>query len=57
MMLDILEEIDFLENVAVIMQEGASDEKRNLIDAIYRRINRKTAIVEEFEMLYEEDGA
>ena len=56
-MLDILDEIDFLQNVAITMREGASDEKRMMLEAIMRRINRKSAMVEEFEMLYEEDGA
>ena len=56
-MLYILDAIDFLQNVAITMREGASDEKRMMLEAISRRINRKSAMVEEFEMLYEEDGA
>jgi hypothetical protein len=56
-MQDIFEEIGFLVNIHIIMREGASDEKRMMLDAIERRINRKLALVDDFEALQEEDGA
>jgi hypothetical protein len=56
-MQDIFEEIGFLENIMITMREGASDEKRMMLDAIERRINRKLALVDDFETLQEEDGA
>lgn len=56
-MQDIFEEIGFLENIVMIMREGASDEKRMMLDAIERRIHRKLALVDDFEALQEEDGA
>lgn len=56
-MQDIFEEIGFLENIMITMRDGASDEKRMMIDAIERRINRKLALVDDFEALQEEDGA
>lgn len=57
-MQDIVEEIGFLENIVMIMREGASDEKWMMLDAIERRINRlMRAIVDDFEILREEDGA
>ena len=48
-MVDILDEIDFLKNVLIAMQEGASDEKRMMMDAIENRINRKEGMVADFE--------
>ena len=33
-MVDILDEIEFLKNVLIAMREGASDEKRMMMDAI-----------------------
>ena len=48
-MVDILEEIEFLKNVLIAMREGASDEKRMMMDAIENRINRKEDMVADFE--------
>ena len=48
-MVDILDEIDFLKNVLIAMREGASDEKRMMMDAIENRINRKEGVVADFE--------
>ena len=48
-MVDILDEIDFLKNVLIAMREGASDEKRMMMDAIENRINRKEGMVPDFE--------
>ena len=33
-MVDVLDEIEFLKNVLIAMREGASDEKRMMMDAI-----------------------
>ena len=46
---DIFDEINFLESVLIAMEEGASDEKRMMMQAIENRIARKTKIIEEFE--------
>ena len=48
-MVDILDEIDFLKNVLIAMREGASDEKRMMMDAIENRISRKEGMVADFE--------
>lgn len=56
-MQDIVEEITFLQNLMMTMREGASDEKRMMLDALERRIGRKQALVDDFETLCEEDGA
>ena len=47
-MVDILDEIEFLKNVLIAMREGASDEKRMMMDAIENRINRKEGMVADF---------
>ena len=49
-MVDILDEIEFLNSVLITMQEGASDEKRMMMQAIENRISRKQKIVNDFEM-------
>ena len=48
-MVDVLNEIDFLKDVLIAMREGASDEKRMMMDAIENRINRKEGMVADFE--------
>ena len=48
-MVDVLDEIEFLKNVLIAMREGASDEKRMMMDAIENRINRKEGMVADFE--------
>ena len=48
-MVDVLDEIGFLKNVLIAMREGASDEKRMMMDAIENRINRKEDMVADFE--------
>ena len=48
-MVDILDEIEFLNSVLITMQEGASDEKRMMMQAIENRISRKQKIVNDFE--------
>jgi hypothetical protein len=49
MMVDILDEVEFLRSVLIAMQEGASDEKRMMMQAIENRISKKLAIVDDFE--------
>lgn len=49
-MIDELRDIDTLENALIALQEGAGDEKRSAIYALERMLERKTKIVEEFEM-------
>ena len=48
-MVDILDEIEFLKNVLIAMREGASDEKRMMMDAIENRIKVKEDMVADFE--------
>ena len=48
-MVDVLNEIDFLQNVLITMREGASDEKRMMMDAIEKRIKVKEDMVADFE--------
>ena len=48
-MVDVLEEIEFLNSVLITMQEGASDEKRMMMSAIENRIARKEKIIDDFE--------
>lgn len=48
-MVDVLDEIEFLNSVLITMQEGASDEKRMMMQAIENRISRKQKIVDDFE--------
>lgn len=52
---DIFDEINFLESVLIAMEEGASDEKRMMMQAIENRIARKTKIIEEFEKEFCDD--
>ena len=48
-MVDVLNEIDFLQNVLITMREGASDEKRMMMDAIEKRIKVKEDMIADFE--------
>ena len=48
-MVDVIDEIDFLQNVLITMREGASDEKRMMMDAIEKRIKVKEDMVADFE--------
>ena len=48
-MVDVLDEIEFLKNVLIAMREGASDEKRMMMDAIEKRIKVKEDMVADFE--------
>ena len=48
-MVDVLNEIDFLQNVLITMREGASDEKRMMMDAIEKRIKVKEDMVADIE--------
>ena len=48
-MVDVLNEIDFLQNVLITMRGGASDEKRMMMDAIEKRIKVKEDMVADFE--------
>ena len=48
-MVDVLNEIDFLQNVLITMREGASDEKRMMMDAIENRIKVKEDMIADFE--------
>ena len=48
-MVDVLNEIDFLKDVLIAMREGASDEKRMMMNAIENRIKVKENEVADFE--------
>ena len=48
-MVDVLDEIEFLNSVLITMQEGASDEKRMMIDAIEKRIAKMESEIDDFE--------
>ena len=48
-MVDVLNEIDFLKDVLIAMREGASDEKRMMMNAIENRIKVKEDEVADFE--------
>mgnify|MGYP003119309125 CR=1 FL=1 len=48
-MVDVLNEIDFLKDVLITMREGASDEKRMMMNAIENRIKVKEDEVADFE--------
>ena len=48
-MVDVLDEIEFLKNVLIAMREGASDEKRMMMNAIENRIKVKEDEVADFE--------
>ena len=48
-MVDVLNEIDFLQNVLITMREGASDEERMMMDAIENRIKVKEDMIADFE--------
>ena len=48
-MVEVLNEIDFLKDVLITMREGASDEKRMMMNAIENRIKVKEDEVADFE--------
>jgi hypothetical protein len=48
-MVELLDEIEFLNSVLIAMQEGASDEKRMAMQAIENRIAKKQKIISDFE--------
>lgn len=54
-MVDVLDEIEFLNSVLITMQEGASDEKRMMMQAIENRIARKQKIMNDFEKEFCDD--
>lgn len=49
-MTEVAYDIQVLENALIALAEGASDEKRSAIYALERMLDRKTKIIEEFEM-------
>ena len=55
-MVDVLDEIQFLNSVLITMQEGASDEKRMMMQAIENRIARKQKIMDDFEKEFCDDS-
>ena len=48
-MVDVIDEIGFLQNVLITMREGASDEKRMMMYAIENRIKVKEDMIADFE--------
>ena len=54
-MVDILDEVEFLNSVLIAMQEGASDEKRMMMQAIENRIASKQKIMDDFEKEFCDD--
>ena len=48
-MVDVIDEIGFLQNVLITMREGASDEKRMMMDAIEHRSKVKEDMIADFE--------
>lgn len=55
-MVDVLDEVEFLNSVLIAMQEGASDEKRMMMQAIENRIAKKLAVVDDFEKEFCDDS-
>jgi len=61
-MVDILNEVEFLKDVLIAMREGASDEKRMMMNAIENRIKVREDAIADFEaemsaqMVAMEDG-
>ena len=61
-MVDILNEVEFLKDVLIAMREGASDEKRMMMNAIENRIKVREDAIVDFEaemsaqMVAMEDG-
>ena len=49
MMVDLLKDIEVLENLLIVMNEGASDEKRMALWAVERLVAQKREIIETFE--------
>jgi hypothetical protein len=54
-MVEVFDEIDFLNSVLITMQEGASDEKRMMMQAIENRIARKQKLIQDFEKEFADD--
>ena len=54
-MVDVLDEIEFLNSVLITMQEGASDEKRMAVNAVERLLKEKQKIVDDFEKEFCDD--
>lgn len=48
-MVDILNEVEFLKDVLIAMREGASDEKRMMMNAIENRIKVREDAIADFE--------
>ena len=46
---DMIRDIEFLHNVIIAFTEGASDEKRMMIDAIEKRIAKMESEIDDFE--------
>jgi len=46
---DMIRDIEFLQSVIVAFTEGASDEKRMMIDAIEKRIAKMESEIDDFE--------
>ena len=54
-MVEVFDEIDFLNSVLITMQEGASDEKRMALNSLARLVEEKEKIVEDFEKEFCDD--
>jgi len=52
-MIDELRDIAALENILIMLEEGASDERRSALHSIKMMIGRKTETVENFETMME----
>ncbi len=46
---DMIRDIEFLQEVIIAFTEGASDEKRMMIDAIEKRIAKMESEIDDFE--------
>lgn len=55
-MIDELCDIAALENILIMLEEGASDERRSALHSIKMMIGRKTKTVEDFEANMEMAG-
>ena len=49
-MIDELKDIMILENALILIEEGASDEKRMAIDSLNKMLEQKKNTVEKFEL-------
>jgi hypothetical protein len=52
---DVIRDIEVLENLVIAMNEGASDEKRMMMQAIENRIARKQKLIQDFEKEFADD--